>query len=103
MDRKENPKKWSLLHDIHGARYDIMTTNLAEIYNFVLRGNRSLPLTTIVEGVLHGTLTYFRDRRKSAFEHIQNIPNTSYCRKIKQYMDDKIEKARLHTVVQVDN
>ena len=60
-------------------------------------------LTTIVEGVLHGTLTYFRDRRKATFKHIQNVPNTPYCRKIKQYMDDKIEKARLHTVVPVGN
>ena len=100
---KENPEKWSLLHDTHGARYGIMTTNLAEIYNFVLRGNRSLPLTSIVEGVLHGTLTYFRDRRQAAFEHIQNIPNTPYCRKIKQYMDAKIEKARSHTVIPVGN
>ena len=61
---KEPPVKWSLLHDEHGARYDIMTTNLAEVYNFVLRGNRSLPLTALVEGILYGTLTYFRDRRR---------------------------------------
>ena len=39
-----------------------MTTNLAEVYNFVLRGNRALPLTTIVEVAFHGTLRYFSDR-----------------------------------------
>ena len=28
---KETPVKWSLLHDEHGARYCIMTTNIAEV------------------------------------------------------------------------
>ena len=80
---KEPPVQWSLLHDQYGARYGIMTTNLAEVYNFVLRGNRSLPLTALVEGILHGTLTYFRDRRREAVEHIEYYPNTPYCRKIR--------------------
>ena len=41
---KEEPvKKWSLLHDTYGARYGIMTTNLAEVYNWVLKGTHSLP------------------------------------------------------------
>ena len=74
--------KWSLLHDAHGARYGIMTTNLAEIYNFVLRGNISLPLTSLVEGVLHGTMTYFRERWLEAVKDIEYFPNTPYCRKI---------------------
>jgi hypothetical protein len=44
-------ERWSLLHEMHGARYNVMTTNLAESYNFVLRGNRAFPLTAIVEGI----------------------------------------------------
>jgi hypothetical protein len=44
-------ERWSLLHDAHGARFGCMTTNLAESYNFMLRGNRALPLTAIVEGI----------------------------------------------------
>ena len=100
---KEPPVKWSLLHDEYGARYGIMTTNLAEVYNFVLRGNRSLPLTALVEGILHGTLTYFRDRRREAVEHIEYYPNTPYSRKIRLYMDKKIKKARLHTVIRIGN
>ena len=100
---KEPPVKWSLLHDAHGARYGIMTTNLAEVYNFVLRGNRGLPLTALVEGILHGTLTYFRDRRHEAIQHIEYYPNTPYCRKIRLYMDKKINKARLHMVIRIGN
>ena len=46
-------EKWSLLHDTDGARYGIMTTNLAEVYNWVLRGLRSQPLVAIVEGAQH--------------------------------------------------
>ena len=39
-----------------------MTTNLAEVYNWVMRGMRSLPLVEIVEGIMHGTCRYFIDR-----------------------------------------
>ena len=42
-------EKWSLLHDTDGARYGIMTTNMSEVYNGVLKGVRSLLITAIVE------------------------------------------------------
>jgi hypothetical protein len=29
----EPKEKWALLYDIDGARYDMMTTNFAEVYN----------------------------------------------------------------------
>ena len=38
-----------------------MTTNLAEVYNCVLRGVRSLPLVGIMEFFLYRTCEYFRD------------------------------------------
>ena len=38
-----------------------MTTNLAEVYNWVLRGVRSLPLVGIVEFLLYRTCKYARD------------------------------------------
>ena len=62
-----------------------------------------MPLTALVEGILHGTLRYFRDRRREAVEHIEYYPNTPYCRKIRLYMDKKIKKARLHTVFRIGN
>ena len=100
---KEPAVKWSLLHDLHGARYGIMTTNLAEVYNFVIRGNRGLPLTSIVEGVFHGTLKYFRERRERAVKHMINNPATPYCEKIAEYMNKKMKKAKLHTVLVIGN
>ena len=57
----EPKEKWSLLFDTDGSRYGIMTTNLAEVYNWVMRGVRVLPLVAIVEFILHGTQAYFRD------------------------------------------
>ena len=96
-------ERWSLLHDTHGARYGVMTTNLAESYNFVLRGNRALPLTAIVEGILYGTISYFRTRRQGAQMHIMNNPNTRFCEKIMRYMDKKMAKAMSHTVVCIGN
>ena len=89
--------KWSLLHDTDGARYGIMTTNLAEVYNWVIRGLRSQPLVAIVEGVLHGTIGYFRERHANAALHAAN-PHTPYCSKITAYMQAKTEKAQSHTV-----
>ena len=96
-------ERWSLLHDTYGARYGVMTTNLAETYNFVLRGNRALPLTAIVEGIFEGTIKYFRERRQKAHLHIVNNPNTPYCEKITEYMDKKMAKARNHAVQAIGN
>ena len=44
---------WALSHD-GGRRYEIMTTNISEVFNSVLKGARSLPLTALVQ------LTFFR-------------------------------------------
>ena len=101
--QKESLHRWSLLHDTHGARYGIMTTNLAEIYNFVLRGQRALPLVAIVEGVLHGTIRYFQERFQKACMHDNLNPVTPYCFEVSQYMGKKVDKARTHGVRSVGN
>ncbi|XP_071679930.1 serine/threonine-protein phosphatase 7 long form homolog [Lolium perenne] len=80
-----------------------MTTNLAESYNFVLRGNRALPLTAIVEGIFMGTVKYYRERREKAQMHMVNRSATPYCSKIMEYMHKKKEKAKHLAVVQIGN
>ena len=100
---KEPLVRWSLLHDTHGARYGIMTTNLAEVYNWVLRGNRGLPLTAIVEAIFHGTLRYFRERLQKSIVHIHKNPNTPYCAYIMEYMAKKNDKAKHHNVTIIGN
>ena len=64
--QNEPREKCALMYDIGWARYGIMITNLVEIYNWVMRGMRSLPLVGIVEGIMHGTFRYFIDRYATA-------------------------------------
>ena len=40
-------EKWALSHD-GGRRYEIMTTNMFEVFNSVLKGARNLLITTLV-------------------------------------------------------
>ena len=46
-------EKWTLSHD-GGRMYDIMTTNMSEVFNSVLKGARSLLVTALVQ------LTFFQ-------------------------------------------
>ena len=45
-------EKWALIADTNGSRHKIMTINLAEVYNWVLKAYCSLPLVAIVECIL---------------------------------------------------
>ncbi|KAK1613114.1 hypothetical protein QYE76_036787 [Lolium multiflorum] len=69
-------ERWSLLHDTHGARYGVMTTNLAESYNFVLRGNRALPLTTLVEDMAARPLLDPGIDQKHRASHLEADPQS---------------------------
>nr|CAE01805.2 OSJNBa0039K24.24 [Oryza sativa Japonica Group] len=94
----EPKEKWSLLFDTDGSRYGIMTTNLAEVYNWVMRGVRVLPLVAIVEFILPGTQAYFRDRYKKIGPSMADN-NIVFGNVVTKYMEDKIKKARRHRVV----
>ena len=80
-----------------------MTSNLAEVYNWVLRGSRGLPLVAIVESVLHGTTQWFQERYTRASLHIQNNPNTSYCAVTMTYMEEKSRKGQGHLARRMGN
>ena len=47
MVRKHSFEKWELSHD-GGRRYGIMTTNMFEVFNSVLKGGRSLSVIALV-------------------------------------------------------
>jgi hypothetical protein len=59
--KNEPLEKWALIADTDGSRYGIMTTNLAKVYNCVLKACHSLPLMEIVECILRGTMRYLRN------------------------------------------
>ena len=54
---------WALSHD-GGRRYEIMTTNMSEVFNSVLKGARSLPITTLVQLTFSRLNSYFVARRE---------------------------------------
>ena len=100
---KEEPlEKWSLLHHTFRARYGIMTTNLAEVYIWVLKGTCFLPLVAIVEGILRGTMLYLRESCQAANAVVTN-PHMTYSAKISAYIEEKSAKGSLHMVFYVGN
>jgi transposase-like protein len=45
--------KWALTFDEGGSRYGIMTTNISEVFNFVLKGICASPVSEIVDYTFH--------------------------------------------------
>jgi hypothetical protein len=95
----EPKEKWVLLHDTDGARYDIITTNFAEVYNWVMRGVRRFPLVAIMEFIIHGCTDYFRDRFTKNQAYMQD-PDRYFGRMMIDYMTKKAASAQLQHVRQ---
>jgi hypothetical protein len=45
LEQWPEKSKWALAFDEGGSRYGIMTTNISEVFNFVLKGIRALPVS----------------------------------------------------------
>ena len=56
-------EKWVLSHD-GGRRYGIMTKNMSEVFNSVLKRARSLPITALVQLTFFRLNSYFVVRRE---------------------------------------
>ena len=56
---------WTLSHD-GGRRYGIITTNMSEVFNNVLKGARNLPITTLVQLTFFRLNSYFVARREQS-------------------------------------
>jgi hypothetical protein len=90
-------EKWALLYDSGGSRYGVMTTNLAESYNMIIRGIRILPLVGIVEFIMYGCTNYFIKRRSAAQLTLLN-PALVYGQKTSEYLQQKISKSTRHNI-----
>jgi len=64
----------------------------------VMRSCRAFPLVGIVEFIMYGCIKYFRERYMAASINISN-PQIQFCTRVTQYMQQKIEKAKLHRVI----
>ena len=77
-------EKWALSHD-RGRRYGIMATNMSEVFNSVLKGARSLPVTALVQLTSFMLNSYFVARRKQGYNKL--ALNKQYT----LYVDAKIK------------
>src|SRR6266540_4235304 len=68
-----------------------MTTNIPEVYNWVIRGLKGMPLVAILEGMLHGIIGYYQKMHATVVLHCTTI-------QMMGYMDDKRKKPQQHMV-----
>ena len=73
------------------VRYKIMTTNISESFNNVLKGVRGLPLCAIIELTFYRMADYFRDRGVKAEEC-----TTVFSKKVEEIISQKRGKAQAH-------
>jgi len=52
----------------------------------------------IVEFIMYGCMKYFRERYMAASININN-PQIQFCRRVTEYMKEKIAKAKQHRVI----
>ncbi|XP_057249334.1 uncharacterized protein LOC130590794 [Beta vulgaris subsp. vulgaris] len=92
---KIDDSKWSLCHD-GGYRYGLKTTNLAEVFNNVLKGARFLPITALVKLTFFRANTYFVERHRLSKKRL--LDGHAYSVKITKDLDANTEKAMHHKV-----
>ena len=62
---------WALSHD-GGRKYGIMTTNMSEVFNSVLKGACSLPFTVLVQLTFFRLNSYFIARREQSVDRLES-------------------------------
>ena len=93
-------KKCALSHD-GGQRYGIMTTNMSEVFNGVLKGAHNLPTTALVQLTFYRVNSYFTVRREHGASRLASGEEfTSY---IEAKIKAKVVKASSHEVVLYDH
>jgi hypothetical protein len=58
--------KLTLAFDEGGSRHRIMTTNISDVFNFILKGIRAFPICSIVNYTFHKCNEYFINRWEKA-------------------------------------
>jgi hypothetical protein len=66
LEQLLDKSKWALTFDKRGCRYGVMTTNISEVFNFVLKGIHSLLISGIVDYTFYKCNEYFVGRWKKA-------------------------------------
>jgi hypothetical protein len=66
LEQLPEKSKWAPVFDESGSRYGIMTTNISEVFNFILKGIRALPVCGIMHYTFHKCNKYFIIRWEKA-------------------------------------
>jgi hypothetical protein len=75
-----------------------MTSNLAEVYNWVIRGLHGLPPIAIIEGMLYSIIKYYQKHHAAAVLY-SSIVQTPYCNKMYKWLEKAVTKASRHIVL----
>ncbi|KAL6314595.1 hypothetical protein AAG906_026935 [Vitis piasezkii] len=68
-------EKWALSYD-GGRRYGIMTTNMSEVFNGVLKGARTLPITALVQLTFYRVMITSQQREHDTLLEANRKPRT---------------------------
>jgi hypothetical protein len=66
LEQLSEKSKWALAFNEGGSRYGIITTNISEVLNIVLKGIRVLPVSGIVDFTFYKCNEYFVNRWEKA-------------------------------------
>ena len=99
IDDVGDMSKWSLCHD-GGHRYGVTNTNLAEVFNYVMKDVRFLPLTTLVEFTFYRVNNYFVQRRECASAWL--LGGHMYTAHATRIINRNTEKANFHDIIAFD-
>jgi hypothetical protein len=66
LEQLSEKSKWALAFDEGGSRYGIITTNISEVLNIVLKGIHALPVSGIVDFTFYKCNEYFVNRWEKA-------------------------------------
>ena len=93
-------EKWALSHD-GGRRYGIMTTNMSEVFNSVLKGARSFPITAFVQLTFYRVNSYFAVRREHGASRLAS--GEQYTPYVDAKINANVVKAGSHEIVLYDH
>lgn len=91
--------QWTLSHD-EGRRYGVLTTNMSESFNGVLKSARSFPITAMVELIYFRLVNYFEGRRAQGEE--EKASSYKFTPLIRLHMSRISDRANSHRVTQFD-
>ncbi|KAE8788066.1 hypothetical protein D1007_37910 [Hordeum vulgare] len=92
--------KWARAHDDGGRRYGDMTRNLVECFNNVLKGARSLLVTTIVEYTFFKLNEYFQSHSEETASWIGE--KMDYSAKVDEWLQLQATKSLQQQIITFD-